>query len=53
MLKHGIILNSLFQSEANDSATLEKIIENIEDTFKILLDLQIMYGERKKLQGNL
>ena len=53
MLRHGIILNSLVQSEANDSATLEEIIEDIEDTFKISLDLQIMYGERKKLQGNL
>ena len=47
MLRHGIILNSLVQSEANDSAALEEIIEDIEDTFKILLDLQIMYGERK------
>ena len=47
MLKNGIILNSLVQSEPNDSKALEEIIEDLEDTFKILLDLQIMYGERE------
>ena len=47
MLKNGIILNSLVQSEANDSKALEEIITDLEDTFKILLELQMMYGERE------
>ena len=47
MLKNGIICNSLLQSEPNDSKALEEIILDLEDTFKILLDLQIMYGERE------
>lgn len=47
MLNNGIILNSLAQSEPNDSKALEEIILDLKDTFKILLDLQIMYGERE------
>lgn len=46
MFENGILMNSLVQSEPNDSKALEEIITDIEDTFKILLDLQIMYGER-------
>ena len=46
MLRNGIILNSLAQSEPNDSKALEEIILDLKDTFKTLLDLQIMYGER-------
>ena len=46
MMKNGIILNSLVQSEPNDNKALEEIIEDLEDTFKILLDLQMMYGDR-------
>lgn len=46
MLKNGIILNSLVQSEPNDSKALEEIILDLKDTFKTLIDLQVMYGER-------
>ena len=50
MLNNGIILNSLVQSEANDTKALEEIILDLKDTFKILLELEMMYGERENFK---
>ena len=47
MMRNGIMLNTLAQSESNDSNALEEIIEDLRETFNILLDLQVMYGEKQ------
>ena len=47
MLRKGIVLPGLLQSEPNDGKSLENIIMDLKETFDLMEHLQKHYGERK------
>ena len=47
MLRNGIVLPGLLQSEPNDGKALNKIIIDLKETFQIMEKLQKYYGERR------
>ena len=47
MLRKGIVLPGLLQSEPNNGKSLENIIMDLKETFDLMEHLQKHYGERK------
>lgn len=50
MFRKGIILSGLLQSNSNDNISLEEILEDLKETFRIWEGLQFVYGDRKNYE---
>ena len=50
MLKNGIILSGILQSQPNDSNSLEEILNDLKLTFDIWVFLQEIYGQRSNYE---